>query len=196
MELNDFTNIFQNHVSDHIKLFEDIYSNAELSASVEQAVRLIVGAMKNKNKLMICGNGGSAADAQHMAAEFLGRFAFDRAPLPAMTLTSDTSTLTCISNDYSYEDVFSRQVYGLGHSGDILLGISTSGSSLNILKAFKAAKECGVKCILLTSKRVIGDLDGVELAIKVPSSKTALIQEAHLFIEHYICGAVEFELLG
>lgn len=162
----------------HIKLISD-------------AADLIVHAIKYGNKLMICGNGGSAADAQHIAGEFLCRFYRDRAPMPAIALSTDTSVLTSISNDYSYNDVFSRQVIALGKPSDILLGISTSGSSRNVVEAFKVAKEKGIKTILLTGEVEMDIAKISDIVIKTPSTDTPRIQEMHLIIEHIICEIVE-----
>lgn len=155
------------------------------------AADLIVAAVRSGNKLIICGNGGSAADAQHIAGEFLCRFYKDRNPMPAIALTTDTSVLTSISNDYSYDEVFSRQVSGLGKPGDVLLGISTSGSSKNVLKAFEVAKELDIKTILLTGKVEKSIASISDIVIKTSSADTPRIQEMHLLIEHIICEIVE-----
>lgn len=140
---------------------------------------------------MFCGNGGSAADSQHLAAEFTGRFIKDRRPLPGLALSTDTSALTCIGNDYHFNDIFLRQIQALGKEGDCLIGISTSGNSENILRAFIAAKELGIKTIGLLG-RDGGKLACLsDIAIIVPSDVTARIQEAHILIGHTICGGVE-----
>jgi D-sedoheptulose 7-phosphate isomerase len=163
---------------------------------IYDTANLIVDAIKPGNKLMICGNGGSAADAQHIAGEFLCRFNKDREPLPAIALTADTSVLTSISNDYSYDYVFSRQVKALGKSGDVLLGISTSGSSVNVLEAFKLARTMGIKTTLLTGSTEKTIAAHSDIVIKAPSTDTPRIQEMHLLIEHIICEIVENELCG
>ncbi|MBI5663589.1 MAG: D-sedoheptulose 7-phosphate isomerase [Nitrospirae bacterium] len=158
---------------------------------VSETADLIVRAVRAGNKLMICGNGGSAADAQHIAGEFVCRFYNNRKPMPAIALSTDTSVPTSISNDYSYDDVFSRQVTALGKKGDVLLGISTSGSSGNVLGAFRAAREMDIRTVLLTGekeKKIAGLSD---IVIKTPSSDTPRIQEMHLLIEHIICEIVE-----
>jgi len=140
---------------------------------------------------MLCGNGGSAADSQHLAAEFTGRFILDRKPLAALALSTDSSALTCIGNDYSFEEVFSRQVFGLGQNGDCLIGISTSGNSKNVIRAVQSANELGMHTIGLLG-RDGGELASLcEISIIVPSKVTARIQEAHILIGHTICGAVE-----
>lgn len=183
--------LFLNNLQQHKELFKSLDS---LDDSVSHAVGLIVEALKNKKKLLICGNGGSAADSQHIAAEFTGRFIKDRPPIAALSLTTDTSALTCIGNDYSFDDVFSRQVVALGHEGDCLLGITTSGNSPNVIQAMLAAKELGIKTIALLG-RDGGKLKSIcECSVIVPSDVTARIQEAHILIGHSICGAVEQQL--
>jgi len=162
--------------------------------SISDAAKLIVDAIRSGNKLMICGNGGSAADAQHIAGEFLCRFYRERNPMPAIALSTDTSVLTSIANDYSYNDVFSRQVNGLGKKDDVLLGISTSGSSKNILHAFKAATSLGIRTILLTGAVEKDIARASDIVIKTPSTDTPRIQEMHVLIEHVICEIVETEI--
>ena len=143
---------------------------------------------------MVCGNGGSAADAQHFVAEFIGRFYFNRQPLPAIALTTDTSIITCVANDYSWEDIFSRQVEALGSRNDIVLGISTSGNSGNVSKAIDSANAIGCKTVLLTGNRGGSIAELCDIIIAVPSSDTPRIQELHLFVEHMICELVEATL--
>lgn len=156
----------------------------------------LVDCFRSGNKLMLCGNGGSAADAQHLAAEFVNRFLLNRPPLPAIALTTDTSILTSVGNDFSYDDVFAKQVAALGKSGDILLGISTSGNSPNVVRAMTMAKSLGVRTVVLTGGSG-GILAGqVELALTVPSEQTPHIQEAHLWIEHMLCWLVDERLYG
>jgi D-sedoheptulose 7-phosphate isomerase len=162
--------------------------------NIDNVVQLIIAAIKSGNNLLICGNGGSAADAQHIAGEFVCRFYKDREPLPAIALSTDTSVITSISNDYLYNDIFSRQVKAIGRKGDILLGISTSGGSKNILEAFKIARAMGIKTVLLTGQ-VERDIAGFsDVVIKTPSSDTPRIQEMHLVIEHIICEIVEKQI--
>lgn len=184
---------FKEELQDHLHTFNSIN---ELESDISLAVEMIVNSMKVGGKLMLCGNGGSAADSQHIAAEFTGRFIKDRKPLPAMSLTTDTSALTCISNDYSFEHVFSRQVEALGKKEDILIGISTSGNSINVIKAFEIAKLQGIKTIGFLGNKggKIKSLSDVSLLI--PSNVTARIQEAHIFIGHIICQNVEYFLLN
>lgn len=165
-----------------------IRQNAEL---LNQMVKIVVNAFKAGNKVLLFGNGGSAADAQHIAAEFINRFLIERPPLPAIALTTDTSVLTSISNDYGYVDSFSKQVKALGKEGDVAIGISTSGSAANVIKAMKVAREIGLKTVGLTG------MDGgeltkvVDLAIVVNSQVTPRIQEVHITIGHVLCEMVD-----
>jgi D-sedoheptulose 7-phosphate isomerase len=148
-------------------------------------------ALRSGGKLMFCGNGGSAADSQHLAAELTGRFVNDRRPLAAIALSTDGSALTCIANDYAFEQVFERQVRGLGRAGDVLVAISTSGNSANVLRAAQAARELGLSVVGLLG-RDGGQLKPLcDVAVVVPSDTTARIQEAHIFIGHALCALVE-----
>ena len=151
----------------------------------------IINAFEEGHTLFICGNGGSAADAQHMAAEFVNRFLKERKPLPAIALTTDTSNLTSIANDYSFDEVFEKQLKALAKSGDVLIGISTSGNSKNVVKAFETAKAIGVKTVGLLGKSggILKDIS--DYAIVVNSDSTPRIQEVHIFIIHTICQMVE-----
>ena len=182
----------QRGLQEHLGLFQDL---ASLSAPIERAGALIGGALRDGRKLMLCGNGGSAADSQHIAAELAGRFVNDRRPLAAVALSTDTSTLTCIANDYTFDEVFSRQVTGLGVRGDCLLAISTSGNSRNVIRAAEAARAAGVLVIGLLGKGGGALRERCEVPIVVPSQTTARIQEAHIFIGHTLCALVE-EALG
>ena len=165
-----------------------IRQNTELLA---QVVRMIVEAFKSGNKVLLFGNGGSAADAQHIAGEFVNRFLIERPPLPAIALTTDTSVLTSISNDYGYEDSFSKQVKALGKEGDVAVGISTSGSAANVIKAVRVAREMGIKTVGL-SGRDGGELAKVvDVAIVVDAQATPRIQEVHITIGHVICEMVD-----
>ncbi|OGC07767.1 phosphoheptose isomerase [candidate division WOR-1 bacterium RIFOXYD2_FULL_36_8] len=161
---------------------------------IEEAVKLIITAIKTGNKLLICGNGGSASDSQHFAAELISRFKKERRSISAVALTTDTSIITAIGNDYTFDNIFSRQVEGLGQKGDILIGISTSGNSKNILKAIETAKLRELKTIALLG------CDGgliakkADLSIIVPSNNTPRVQEVHITIIHIICGLVEEEV--
>ncbi len=163
--------------------------------NIEKVSLLMIEAIKRDQKILICGNGGSAADAQHFSAELLGRFYKDRRPLAAVALTTDTSTLTAIGNDYSYEEIFSRQVEGLGREGDVLLGIRTSGSSQNVLRALMSAKKKGMASILLTGTFEREAAPVSDFVIKVPSTDTPRIQEMHLLVVHLICEMIERSVL-
>jgi len=175
-------------LEEHRELFSRLES---LLPAVEAAVTLIKDALDSGCKVMFCGNGGSAADSQHLASEFTGRFINDRRPLAAIALTTDSSALTCISNDYNFDEVFSRQLLGLGRKGDCLVAISTSGNSRNVVKAAEAARATGIHTIGLLG-RDGGKLGALcEVAIIVPSPSTARIQEAHSFIGHTMCALVE-----
>jgi D-sedoheptulose 7-phosphate isomerase len=165
-----------------------IRQNAEV---LGQAVGMVVEAFKAGNKVLLFGNGGSAADAQHLAAEFVNRYQIERPPLPAIALTTDTSILTSISNDYGYIDSFSKQVKALGREGDVAIGISTSGTAANVIKAIKAAKEMGLKTISLTGGDG-GDLAKLtDIALVVDSPITPRIQEVHITIGHVLCEMVD-----
>jgi D-sedoheptulose 7-phosphate isomerase len=159
----------------------------------------MVQCLMKEGKILSCGNGGSAADAQHFAAELLNRFEMERPPLSAMALSTDTSTLTSIANDYSYNDVFSKQVRALGHPGDLLLAISTSGNSPNVIEAIHAAHDRQMDVIALTGKqggKIAGLLKPADVHICVPAERTARIQEVHLLCLHCMCDAIDCLLLG
>lgn len=167
----------------------------------EQVARGIVAmteCLRAGGKVMACGNGGSAADAQHFAAELIGRFERERQELAAIALTTDTSILTAVGNDYSYDEIFSKQVRGLGKKGDILIGISTSGNSKNVVKAIEAAKKMGIKIIALTGNgggKITSLLDADDIHLCAPSARTARIQETHLVLLHALCDGVDHLLL-
>ncbi|MDP3791952.1 MAG: D-sedoheptulose 7-phosphate isomerase [Candidatus Omnitrophota bacterium] len=162
--------------------------------NIEKAATLIIDSLKNGGKLLVFGNGGSAADSQHMAAELVGRFKMERRALPAIALTCDTSALTAIANDYGYDVVFSRQVEALGRKGDIALGISTSGNSKNVIEAFKKAKAIGIKTIALIGSdggKMKGEAD---ISIIVPSKDTPRVQESQAMIAHILCALIEEDI--
>jgi D-sedoheptulose 7-phosphate isomerase len=161
------------------------------SAAIEQAAGAMIAALAAGNKIMFCGNGGSAADSQHLAAELMVRYLRDRAPLPALALTVDTSALTAISNDYGYDEVFARQLRGVGRRGDVLVGLSTSGNSANVIAAIEAARAMGVIAIGMTGTNS-GRMDDLcDILIKVPATRTNRIQEMHIAVGHMLCGFVE-----
>ncbi len=176
------------NLEEHRELFSRL---AEVAPAIEAATALMVEALAGGRKLMFCGNGGSAADSQHLASEFTGRFINDRRPLAALALTTDSSALTCIANDYSFDEVFYRQVLGLGREGDCLIAISTSGNSRNVIRAAEAARDANLRIVGLLG-RDGGKLRPLcDVPIVVPSMNTARIQEAHSFIGHTLCGLVE-----
>ena len=165
-----------------------------LNEPVQRASSLLVNCLRRSGKILICGNGGSAADAQHFASEIVGRFLFDRPALPAVTLSADTSVMTSVANDYGYEAVFSRQVEALGDEGDILVGFTTSGGSPNILRAIEAARAKKMKTIAMVGPETNPVLDACDLCIAIPSQSTPRIQEMHTAILHAICEIVEKEI--
>ena len=174
------------------KILEDETFITKIAAVLEACVAVY----KNDRKILIAGNGGSAADAQHFAAELVGRYGFDRPSLPALALTTDTSNLTAIGNDYGYDYVFSRQLEGMGQEGDLFIGISTSGNSQNILNAFTSAKTKGITTVALTGRDGGKMAETADYTLIVPSNATPRIQESHLLIEHMICDAIEKEIFG
>lgn len=170
-----------------------------LAAPIAEAVETMVNCLVNDGKILACGNGGSAADAQHFAAELVGRFEAERQELAAIALSTDTSILTAVGNDYGFTQIFSRQVRALGHAGDVLLAISTSGNSPNVIEAIRAAHELGMHVVALTGKGggEIGDLlTDADLHLCVPADRTARIQETHLLIIHCLCDGIDALLLG
>ena len=167
---------------------------AEGTAALSEIARALAAAIGMNKKALFCGNGGSAADSQHVAAELVGRFARERDPWPAIALTTDTSILTAVGNDWSFDEVFSRQVRGLARPGDVVAGISTSGSSPNVVRALQAARERGATAIAFTGARGGPVADAADLAFRAPSSSTPRIQELHILAWHAICEVVEAEL--
>lgn len=173
-----------------------IYENEDLLNKIENVAKRCVALYKTDKKTILAGNGGSAADAQHIAAELVGRYGFDRPSIPSLALTTDTSNLTAIGNDYGYDYVFSRQLEGMGQKGDIFIGISTSGNSVNIIKAFEAAKIKGITTVALTG-RDGGEMAKIaDVALVVPSDSTPRIQESHILIGHILCDIIEKEIFG
>jgi D-sedoheptulose 7-phosphate isomerase len=187
----------QSHFHESAEL--KIQSASALSTPIFHAIELMFGALSNGNKILACGNGGSAADCQHFAAELVGRFERERFPLPALALTTDTSILTAVGNDYSYREIFSKQVQAFGQAGDVLLAISTSGNSANVMAAVEAALEREMRVVALTGKNggAIGKmLTDADVHICVPHDRTARIQEVHLVTIHCICDGIDVALFG
>ncbi|MDT0496996.1 D-sedoheptulose 7-phosphate isomerase [Algiphilus sp. W345] len=183
------------YIRDSIAVKQKILEDQALQAAIVRVVEVCLDAFRNGNKILLGGNGGSAADAQHVAAEFVSRFEFDRPGLPAIALTVDTSALTAIGNDYGYELLFSRQLEALARPGDVFIGITTSGNSRNILKGFEACDRLGViKVALCGAGGKVHELADHVLA--APSTHTPRIQESHLLIEHMICALIEEQLFA
>ncbi len=159
-----------------------------------EAIKLVSQAFERGNKLLLLGNGGSAADAQHIAAEFVNRFIIDRPPLPAIALTTDTSILTSVSNDSAFQEIFARQIKALGKEGDVVIGLSTSGNSPNVIRALEVAKEMGIKTVALTGNDggMLAKLADIPLVVS--SSSTPRIQETHILVGHILCEMVEHQL--
>jgi len=175
----------------HKHTFEQL---SALKPAVERASLICAQSVRAGGKIMFCGNGGSAADAQHLAAELVGRLVKNRAPLPGLALHTDSSALTCIANDFGYDEVFTRQVLGLGRKGDVLVAISTSGQSPNVIKAVEVARDIGIQTIGLLGKSGGALANLVDLPIVVPSDETARVQEAHIFLGHVMCVLLERHL--
>jgi D-sedoheptulose 7-phosphate isomerase len=173
------------------RVMDAMLADDSLQAKLEQAANACIKSLRAGGKILLAGNGGSAADAQHIAGEFVSRFAFDRPGLPAIALTTDTSILTAIGNDYGYEKLFARQVQAHGQQGDIFIGYSTSGKSPNVLLALKEARTRGLVCIGLTGNRGGPMLELCDYLLAVPSADTPKIQEGHLVLGHILCGLVE-----
>jgi D-sedoheptulose 7-phosphate isomerase len=184
----------QSFFQNSLKTLQTATNDRDFLASILAISDRIAKTFRDGGKLMMAGNGGSAADAQHIVAEFLVRFTFDRNPLPAIALTTDTSVLTAAGNDYGYERVFERQVRGLGRPGDVFIGITTSGKSPNVLAALKAAQEIGVVTIGFTGTAGTAMKSVCDLMLIAPSSETAQIQQIHITAGHAICGIVERDL--
>lgn len=183
-----------NIIKSSIDVKERILNDAKLLLKINEAAELIVKTYKQGGRVFFCGNGGSAADAQHLAAELSGRFYFDRPPLAAEALHVNTSYITAVANDYAYDVIFSREVDAFCKEGDVLVGISTSGNSANVLKAFETAKDKGVLTIAMTGESG-GKMASIsDILINVPSNDTPRIQESHITIGHIICQIVEEEL--
>jgi D-sedoheptulose 7-phosphate isomerase len=186
----------KSHIQSSVQVKSTILNDEELLNIIANAANVITQSFRNGKKTLLAGNGGSAADAQHLSGEFVSRFNFDRPAIPSIALSTDTSILTGIGNDYGYERLFSRQIEAHGNEGDIFIAISTSGNSPNIIKAIEACKQKGVTSIGFTGASG-GKMDGLcDICIKVPSAITPRIQESHILIGHIICHIVEEQLFG
>ena len=192
--------MMNNFISDQIKesyqIKQAIYDSTQLIKLVQLVSKKTIEVYKNGNKTLIAGNGGSAADAQHIAGEFVSKFYFDRPGLASIALTTDSSILTAVGNDYGYEKIFSRQVQSNGTTGDLFIGISTSGNSHNIIEALKECKEKGITTVGLTGDSGGKMKDLCDYCICIPSNQTPRIQESHILIGHIVCSIVEEELFG
>jgi len=178
------------HIERSIEAKTRILNDAAILGQLETSIQLCVEAIRVGKKVLFIGNGGSASDAQHLAAELVGRYRFDRESLPAIALTTDTSALTAIGNDYGYDEVFARQLSGLGQEGDVLVAISTSGNSGNVIKAIDVARKKGIKVIGMSGEK--GQLKEIsDTCLAVPAPLTATIQEAHIMLGHILCDGIE-----
>ncbi|MFK0410569.1 D-sedoheptulose 7-phosphate isomerase [Campylobacter jejuni] len=194
--MDNLNSYIKGHFADSILVKEQILKDENLITLIKNASLEVIKAYKNGNKTLLAGNGGSAADAQHIAGEFVSRFYFDRPGIASIALTTDTSILTAIGNDYGYENLFARQVQAQGVKGDVFIGISTSGNSKNILKALEFCKQKEIISIGLSGASGGAMNELCDYCIKVPSTCTPRIQEAHILIGHIICAIVEEELFG
>ena len=185
-------NIIEQRLADHLDVLQKVMVS-DLPQKLEQCAKRIEKALSEGHKVLFCGNGGSAADSQHLAAEFVGRFQKERKGMPALALTVDTSILTAVANDYGYNTVFARQVQALGEPGDVLVGISTSGNSQNVLLAIKEAKDKGMFCIGMTAEGGGKMADACDVCLAVPAKVTARAQEMHILMGHILCELVDHE---
>ncbi|MBQ3733862.1 MAG: D-sedoheptulose 7-phosphate isomerase [Bacteroidales bacterium] len=183
-------------IEESVAAKQAILNDQAFLGRIETAAATITESLRNGGKIHFCGNGGSAADAQHLAAELSGRFYFDRPPLNAEALHCNTSYLTAVGNDYGYDLIFSRLLRGSAKAGDVIVGISTSGNSKNILNAFEVAKELGVKIVAMTGETGGKMKDSADILLNVPSTDTPRIQESHIMIGHIVCELVETEMFG
>ena len=183
--------IIKKHILEHQVILDSISS---LDESIEKVADLLIQCLKKSGTIFWCGNGGSASDSQHLAGELVGRFVGDRRPLKSISLTADSAVMTCIVNDYGYEHIFSRQIEALGVEGDVLVGISTSGNSENVIHAFEVAKQRGITTVGFLGKGGGKSSELVNQSIIVPSTSTARIQEMHILIGHILCELIEDEL--
>lgn len=185
-----------NQIAEARRVMSAMLDDGEIQERLGRVAESVVASLKSGGKVLLAGNGGSAADAQHIAGEFVSRFAFDRPGLAAVALTTDTSIITAIGNDYGYDKLFSRQVQALGNRGDVFIGYSTSGRSPNILKAFEEARQKGLVCVGLTGNKGGPMHELCDFVLEIPSSDTPKIQEGHLVLGHILCGLVENAIFG
>jgi D-sedoheptulose 7-phosphate isomerase len=183
--------LVRQHFDESRRVLDDAGNSTQFATAIVSISEAITSALKNCGKLLIAGNGGSAADAQHIAGEFLSRFNYDRAPLPAVALTTDSSVLTAVGNDYGYEHVFERQIRGLARPNDVFIAISTSGRSPNVVRALAAARGMGVATIGFTGRLRAAMVEHCDLVLHAPSDSTPQIQQIHITAAHAICGLVE-----
>jgi D-sedoheptulose 7-phosphate isomerase len=188
-QTSNTTRLLTNSLREHLKTFESLLETS--LADIERSGRVICDALQSGRKILLCGNGGSAADAQHIAAELIGRYEKSRRSFPAIALTTDTSALTALSNDFGFEEVFARQVTGLAEAGDVLIAISTSGKSPNVLKAVQKARELNCQTIALTGAGAEPLASACDIAVVVSSQRTSRVQEAHITIGHLWCELVD-----
>ena len=186
----------QKRILESVEVKNKIANDESLLKQIENIANTITACFKSGDSVYFCGNGGSAADAQHLAAELSGRFYFDRQPLSADALHCNTSFLTAVANDYSYDEIYARLITGIGRRGDVLFGLSTSGNSKNIVRAFEVAKEIGIQTIALTGEGGGTMANIADICVRVPSADTPRIQEAHITIGHIICEIVENTLFS
>jgi D-sedoheptulose 7-phosphate isomerase len=186
----------KNQIRESINLKKKILNSESIIEIIMESARTCISSLKNGNKILLAGNGGSAADAQHIAGELVNRFNFNRPGLPAIALTTDSSVITSIANDYGFETIFSRQIYSIGNKNDVFIAISTSGSSPNIVNALKAAREMDIKTIGLTGTKGTSMTDLCDYCIIIPSTDTPRIQEAHILTGHIICSVIENDIFG
>jgi D-sedoheptulose 7-phosphate isomerase len=190
------SDLIQKKLAEGLAVLEAVKADSALHATLEEAAKATASALKSGHKLMVAGNGGSAADAQHLVAEFVSRLCDDRPPMRAISLTTNSSILTAVGNDYGYERVFARQIEALGQTGDVFIAISTSGTSPNVLRALELSKQMGITTIGLCG-RIGGSMPPLcDYCIRIPSDVTMYIQQAHLALEHIFCMIVEQHYFG
>ena len=185
---------FISSLDNNINTLEKIKNNKNIFESLNKAYKLIYGVLKNGNKILFAGNGGSAAESQHMAAEYVGRFLLDRKALSAIALTTDTSTITALGNDIGFDKIFSRQIEALGVQGDVFIGYTTSGNSINIINAVKAARKKNIFSIIFAGESIMKLISLTDIVISIPSQSTPIIQQCHTLLGHLLCENIEKNL--